>query len=55
MITETRILSTAELKAYESKRESEGYRIFVNCLKQSGENENLFLFEIRLIEKWRIG
>jgi len=55
MITEKRILSTAELKAYEAKREGEGFKVFVNCLKQSGDNQNLFLFEIKLIEKWRVG
>ena len=55
MITEKRILSTAGLKDYEAKRESEGFKVFVNCLKQSGDDQNLFLFEIKLIEKWRVG
>ena len=54
MITEKRILSQAELKAYEAKREEEGFKVFVNCLKQSSENRDLFLFEIKLIEKWWI-
>jgi len=45
VITEKRILSTAELKDYEAKRESEGFKVFVNCLKQSGDDQNLFLFE----------
>lgn len=54
MITEKRILSTVELKAYEAKREKEGYKVFVNCLKQSGDNSHLFLFELKLIESWRI-
>jgi len=54
MITEKRVLSRTELKAYEAKREGEGFKVFVNCLKQSGDDQNLFLFEIKLIEKWRI-
>ena len=29
MITEKRILSQAELKAYEAKREGEGFKVFV--------------------------
>ena len=55
MITEKRVLSTAELKAYEAKREGEGFKVFVNCLNQSQENKGLFLFEIKLIESWRVG
>ena len=55
MITEKRILSTTELKAYEAKREGEGFKVFVNCLKQSGNDRNLFLFEIKLVERWRAG
>ena len=44
MIVEKRVLSTSELKAF---------KVFVNCLKQSGSDRNMFLFEIKLIEKWR--
>jgi len=40
---------------FEAKREKEGFKVFVNCLKQSGKDAGLFLFEIKLIEKWRVG
>ena len=55
MITEKRVLSVKELEAYEEKREKEGFKVFINCLNQSQENRNLFLFEIKLVESWRIG
>ena len=55
MMTEKRVLSIEELKTYEIKREREGFTVFVNCLNQSQENRNLFLFEIKLVEAWRIG
>ena len=55
MIVEKRVLSTAELKAFEKKREGEGFKVFVNCLNQSLDDKDMFLFEIKLIEKWRVG
>jgi len=55
MIIEKRVLSTAELKAYEAKREKEGFKVFVNCLKQSIRDQDLFLYELKLLEKWRVG
>ncbi len=36
MIVEKRVLSTEELKAYEAKREGEGFKVFVNCLTRKG-------------------